>query len=267
VPDELAVWLYCVARAGDPLPDRLPGVHAAHAVERIERDGLSALVSRVPLDEFGEESLRRNLNDLGWLERVARSHEAVLEHALARATIVPVRLCTIFDDEQGALEMLDERRAALVAALDALAGRSEWSVKLLVDRAALEQAAAADLSDDAAGTAPGSGAAYMLRRRHERESRELAERLARGLAEDVHARLRDRASDAVLSAPQNRELSGHEGDMILNGAYLVDAAEVESLRELVAALQDRHRALGARLELSGPFPPYNFVERAQAAPA
>ena len=55
--------------------------------------------------------------------------------------------------------------------------------------------------------------------------------------------------------------------MLLNGAYLVETADVERLRERVAELQDRHRALGARLELSGPFPPYNFVQRPQAAPA
>ena len=268
MPAELAVWLYCVARAGDPLPDGLPGVDATHPVERIERDGLAALVSRVPLDEFGEEALKRNLNDLGWLERVARGHEAVLERALERATIVPVRLCTIFGDERGALELLEERRAALTAALDALAGRSEWSVKLLVDPVSLAAAAESEQAEDAGGAAAaGSGAEYMLRRRRERELRELADRLARGLAEDVHARVRERAADAVLNAPQNRELSGHAGDMLLNGAYLVDEAEVEPLRALVAELQHRHAALGARVELSGPFPPYNFVERPQPAPA
>jgi hypothetical protein len=265
VADELAVWLYCVTRDGDPLPDNLAGVHPEHAVERVERGGLAALVSRVPLSEFGEEALRRNLNDLPWLERVARSHEAVLERALEHATIVPVRLCTIFDDEQAAARMLDEQRSELEAALDALAGRREWSVKLLVDRAALEAAAGGeDPGDD---TAPGSGAEYMLRRREERRTRELAQRLAAELAEDVHSHLRERASDAVVNAAQNRDLSGHEGDMLLNGAYLVEDAEVERLRAAVAELQDRHRALGARLVLSGPFPPYNFVPRAEAAPA
>jgi hypothetical protein len=227
-----------------------------------------ALVSRVPLSEFGAEPLRRNLNDLPWLERVARSHEAVLERALEQATIVPVRLCTIFDDEQGAERMLEQQRAQLGAALEALAGRSEWSVKLLVDRAALEAAARGEEADaEADAAAPGSGAAYMLRRREERQLRELADRIAGELAEDVHSGLRDCASDAVLNAPQNRELSGHEGEMLLNGAYLVEAANVERLREAVAELQDRHRDLGARLVLSGPFPPYNFVPRPEPAPA
>ena len=264
--DELAVWLYCVARRDEELPEPLPGVDRHHAVERIEHDGLAALVSRVPLDEFGAEPLRRNLNDLRWLEHVARAHEAVLERALERATVVPVRLCTIFDGEAGALRLLEDEREAFEEALATLAGRSEWSVKLLVDRAALV-AAAGGGAEDAPDAGTGGGAAYLARRRQEREVRELAGRMARELAEEVHARLRDAATDAVVNPPQNRALSGHQGDMLLNGAYLVDAAGVDRLRELVAELEDRHRDLGARLELTGPLPPYNFVQRPRAAPA
>jgi gas vesicle protein GvpL/GvpF len=264
-----ALWTYCIARAGDSLPDALSGVHGEAPVQRVEHGELAALVSRVPLAEFGEEPLRRNLNDFDWLERVARRHEAVLDGALERGTIVPLRLCTIFEDEKAVARMLEEQRAALAAALDALAGRQEWGLKLLVDRSALEAAARAHSSEadalEAELEARSGGGAYMLQRRLARHLREVADRLADELAEDVHARLQDWASDAVLNAPQNRDLSGHEGDMLLNAAYLVETAKVERLRELVAELQGRHRELGARLELTGPWPPYNFVPRTESA--
>jgi hypothetical protein len=55
--------------------------------------------------------------------------------------------------------------------------------------------------------------------------------------------------------------------MILNGAYLVETKRTEGLRRLLSELEDRHRALGARLELTGPWPPYNFVSREAGAPA
>jgi hypothetical protein len=250
-----ALWAYCASRAGDPLPEGLEGVHPTGEVERIEHGGLAALVSRVPLAEFGEEPLRRNLNDLAWLERVARAHEGVLERALGQATIVPLRLCTIFADADAVRRMLDDERPALTAALDALAGRQEWAVKLLLDRAAPEDE----------GPAPESGREYLMRRRAEREGREAADRRAAGLAEEVHERLRACASDAVRSRPQNRDLSGHRGDMVLNGAYLVEAGAVDRLRALVAELQERHAADGAVLELTGPFPPYNFAHAARDA--
>lgn len=264
MPSELALWAYCVARAGADLPGGLPGVDGRHPVERLEHDDLSALVSRVPLAEFGEEPLHRNLNDFAWLERVARGHQAILERALAQATIVPLRLCTIFEDEDGAHRMLAEQRPDFGAALEALAGHEEWAVKLLVDPATLDAAAraragAADLP------AEGSGAAYMLRRRHDREVRELADQLAAELAADVHEQLKGRATDAVRGRPQDPKLSGLEGTMLLNGAYLVEAGKAGRLRELAAELQERHRELGARLEVSGPLPPYNFAGRGAAA--
>src|SRR5919197_1737576 len=119
------LWVYCVLQAGDPSPSEL---------ERVEAAGLAALVGRVRRAEFGEEPLRRNLNDLAWLERVARSHEAVLDRALATATIVPLRLCTLYEKEQGVREMLEREHDSLTAALEALAGRQEWGVKVIVDR-------------------------------------------------------------------------------------------------------------------------------------
>ena len=263
--DERAVWLYCVAAAGAPLPEGLPGVHAPDPVRRTEHAGLAALVSEVPLSEYGEEPLRRNLNDLAWLERVARSHAVVLETALEGTTIVPVRLCTIFDDDEGARRMLADEHAALAGALDTLAGRTEWSVKVVVDRAALRQAAGGSDPGAADASAVGSGTAYLLRRRQERELRELADGIARDVADDVHANVGALAQAAVRNAPQNRELSHHEGDMLLNGSYLVETADLERLRALVAELQDRHGTTGARVELTGPFPPYNFVAQPAGA--
>jgi hypothetical protein len=258
------VWAYCVTRASDP--PAIAGVHGA-PLEQLEEDGLAVLVSRVPLSEFSEDALRRNLNDLGWLERVARDHENVLEHALEGGTIVPLRICTIFADEDGAARMLAEQRSSFETALDVLNGRQEWGVKLIVDRTALEAAARerAPEAFDEELEGRSAGGAYMLRRRQERQLREAADRLAGGLAEDVHARLQDWATDAVVNRPQNPELSGHEGEMLLNAAYLVEAGKVERLHELVEELRERHSELGARLELTGPWPPYNFVPRTESA--
>jgi hypothetical protein len=265
------LWVYCVAGAEADLPTATTPVHPAGVLERVVDDGLAALVSSVPMSEFGTEALARNLNELEWLERVARAHETVLEEALATATIVPLRLCTIYRDAEGVRRMLRDERAELERALAQLDGREEWGVKLLVDRAALQAAARerSSAADELERQLDGSreGEAYMLRRKLERELRQAADRLGEELAEDVHARLQDWADAAVLNAPQNRELSGHEGEMLLNGSYLVASAKVASLRKLVHELGERHQALGIRIELTGPWPPYNFVAGAVPAPA
>jgi hypothetical protein len=249
------VWAYCVMPEGSGAPAPASGV-AGGTVEQVPAAGLVALAGRVPSREFGAEPLRENLNDLAWLERVAREHEAVLEQALAAGPMVPLRLCTIFEGDDGLQRMLEREHDALERALMHLEGRQEWGVKLLVDPERLTERA----SPDAQPVSGGGGAAYLERRRQERATREAVHALAAGIADEVHSRLRSGAVDAVTRPAQNRELSGHAGEMLLNAAYLVDASGVEELRSCVAELEERHSSLGAHLELTGPWPPYNFAE-------
>jgi hypothetical protein len=171
-------------------------------------------------------------------------------------------MCTLFEDPAGVREMLDRQRDSLSAALDALEGRLEWAVKVLVDRDRLVQAARPQSSEAPAAESSGEGSAYLQRRRTERSAREAVSRLAADTAQQVHARLQDWAIDARTRPPQNRELSGHEGEMVLNAAYLVERARTDELREIVAELEKHHGDLGARIELTGPWPPYNFVPAA-----
>jgi hypothetical protein len=47
----------------------------------------------------------------------------------------------------------------------------------------------------------------------------------------------------------------------------VEADRTAELERLLRELEERHGDLGARLELTGPWPPYNFVARPTGAPA
>jgi len=252
VSDEL-LWAYGVVAAGAAPPADLVGV-AGGVVAPVATAGLQALVSSVPQAQFAAEPLRGHLNDLPWLERVAREHEAVLERLLAEATVVPLRLCTIFEDTGGVELMLEREHDALAEALGRLEGRQEWGVKVLLDRD--RPAPAGEAAHDEGGLA------YLARRRSQLAAREEARGLAGQLADQVDGALRVVAIDAVRLPAQNRELSRHEGDMVLNAAYLIgDPAE---LGACVDALQERYAAQGARIDLTGPWPPYNFVTSAAA---
>jgi hypothetical protein len=142
-------------------------------------------------------------------------------------------------------------------------------VKLFVDGDKLE-AEARTTSDEVARLSKelerqSEGGAYMLQRRLERHLREVTSSLASGAAADMQQGLEMLDVDVVMRAPQNRELSQHEGEMLTNAACLVDAAGLERLRQLAAQTEARHASLGARVELSGPWPPYNFVPGDAAA--
>jgi Gas vesicle synthesis protein GvpL/GvpF len=253
VSDEL-LWAYGVVAAGAIVPADMAGV-AGGMVAPVAAGGLAALTSAVPRADFDVEPLRKHLNELSWLGRVAREHEAVLEHALGSTTVVPLRLCTIFEDVVGVERMIERERDALMDALGRLEGRQEWGVKLLLDR---DRLASATDDDQAEG-----GLAYLARRRSQLAAREEARGLAAQLVDQVDGALRVVAVDAVRLPAQNRELSHHEGEMVLNAAYLV--GDPDELRACVDLLQKRYAAQGARIDLTGPWPPYNFVTSGAAA--
>ncbi|MGQ5259352.1 GvpL/GvpF family gas vesicle protein [Micromonospora sp. ZYX-F-536] len=250
-------WLHGVVRDADPAAlAAIPGMDGA-PVRTVSAAGLVAVVSSAPLDEYGEQPLRRNLEDLAWLERAARAHHAVVEALTRRGPVVPARLATVHSDDSRVAESLAARRAELVATLDRLTGRGEWGVKgYLVPGAAAASAAAAG--------GGGVGTAYLRRRRAQLTAREEGQQAASAAAEAVHAALCELAVAGRRHAPQDRRLSGVATPMVLNGAYLLDLAALPAFTDLVRVLGDRHPEI--RLELTGPWPAYSFVaERPEPA--
>jgi hypothetical protein len=245
--DESALWLHAVVTAEQPLPD-VAGI-GGQPVRAIRSGALTAVVSKVPMDEYGEEALRRHLEDLDWLERTARAHHLVID-ALSRAgPVVPARLATVYRDESRVAAVLAERGDDFTAALDRVTGRTEWGVKGYV-------APATAAAPEESSRSGGAGAAYLRRRRAQLMAREESQQAASRDAALVHAELSSKAVAARRQPPQDRKLSGVDSVMVLNGAYLVDTSRTDEFADLVAALSRRHSAI--RLQLTGPWPPYSF---------
>jgi hypothetical protein len=259
--ETLGYYVYGVLGADAVVPPGLPGVEPSYPATTLVVGDLAALVSRVPLAEFNEERLREHLGDIAWVETMARRHEEVLDAALAAATVIPMRMCSIYRDASGIQAMLDREAEPMHTALRLLDARSEWGVKLF--GLPLPEPPAADTVD----TPSGRGAAYLEQRRQAHRRRESAAARLSTVAEEIHARLAALAARALVIPPQRPEVSGHEGEMVLNGAYLVDNASLTTFHETIEALQAEFRAEGVELVATGPWPPYNFVPDAIGVPA
>jgi hypothetical protein len=254
-------WVYCIVPRERELPHDLVGL-AGETPVAVAAGDLAAVASPVPLDTYGEEPLREHLNDLDWLERMVRTHETVLERMLAGGEVVPVRVCTIYSTREQVEAMLEERAAGFRETLSRVAHRSEWGVKAVVDRAKLETHTVEEQGLGADIDGMQQGAAYIARKRLAARVRDESERIVSTAVREAHSRLADHAADAVVLPAQNRELSGYVGEMVLNGAYLVTEEDRDVFAALVHDLDVRYDALGFKLELTGPWPPYNFVGRA-----
>jgi hypothetical protein len=255
---ESGVYVYGVSRdlPGEAM-ERVGGVAGA-PVQVIEQGGLTAVVSPVSLAEFGEEALRRNLEDLEWLESTARAHHAVVDAAAASAATVPLGLATVYRSEDRVRKALRERSEEFTRALGRITGRTEWGVKAYADLRQATPSGAA--TEEAPAARPGTS--YLQRRRAEQHTEEEARREVLAIAERIDTELRDLAATGRLHRPQDPQLSGERGWMILNAAYLVDDARADDFRAAVARLADLRPEI--RLQLTGPWAPYSFATEEEA---
>jgi Gas vesicle synthesis protein GvpL/GvpF len=252
MPDDDGSYVYAVVDASPAAA--LTGLHGigGRPVRLVEAAGLAAVVSTVPLTEFGSEPLQRHLEDLRWLETTAREHHAVVQAMTARGPVAPLRLATVYLGDERVRELLEQRREELVAALDRVRGRAEWGVKVFAGRLDEEQPTDGGPPTDRPGTA------YLLRRRGARERAAQRRAALVERAEAVHAAFEELALASHRYRPQDPALTGSSDEMLLNAAYLVDPDAESALAELARA-QSRD---GVRVELTGPWAPYSFSELA-----
>ena len=231
----------------------MPGVDPAYDVGCFTHGDVHAIVSRVSLDQFDEQPLREHLADMSWVERIARHHQSVLDAVLGQATPIPMRLCTLYKDEDGLREMLDREQDGLSAALRELRGKLEWGVQVFAPGASAGQSRAAGEPRVASGTA------YLQNKLAARTADEEKDADLERLCDQLHAELCASAEACRLGVPQRPEVSGHAEAMILNAFYLVRNEQRPSFRTRVEELGHELAEQGIDLQLTGPWAPYNFV--------
>jgi hypothetical protein len=249
---EPGTYLFAVARGLST--DGLGGHEGLRAapLRVVEHGRLQAVVCSVDLEEFGEAALTQHLEDLAWVEEVARRHNEVVWLVAQHATAAPARLVTIFAGDDSVRRMLAEREADLGPSLDAIEGCQEWSVKLYGVAAPAQEAAPTPV-----GAGAGSGAAYLQRKKAAAQQRRAASETSAQLAEAVYRSLGETAVAARRLAPQDPRLTGRREPMVLNAAFLVPAERGQEFHDAVRGLDDGGGAVTA--EVAGPWPAYSFA--------
>ncbi|GAA2694663.1 GvpL/GvpF family gas vesicle protein [Streptomyces lunalinharesii] len=255
-------YVYGVARDRDGCLDEVvtdvPGVAraAVHLVRAERRTDVVAAASAVPAADFSEAALRTHLEDLAWLESVARAHHRVIEALAARTTVMPLRLATVYLDDDRVRAMLDARLTAFDRRLADLDGLVEWGVKIYVD---VTEAADAPSEPPAS-----SGREYLRRRRAAQHAHEDVYRAVEDVAARVHSAARGHAVERAQHRAQQGQLLTGPGENVVNDAYLVPADHAEEFRSEV---EGSARGLsGIRIDVTGPWAPYSFAAPPESEP-
>ncbi|MGY1503371.1 GvpL/GvpF family gas vesicle protein [Streptomyces sp. QTS52] len=257
-----AVYAYAVLlrnEAAERAARELRGVDGLPV--RILRGGdTAAVVSDVPADAFTEEAIARRLDDIADLERLARDHHQVIAALAGRTAVLPLRLATVYLDDDSLLRRLHADAGHFRTTLNQLEGHDEWGVKIY----ARPPATAPSPADR-----PRSGRDYLRVRRTSRDGHALALQAAADLGALVDRTLAEArlATDVRHHRPQSGALSAKPGENVVNAAYLVPRQHTRSFQDRVELLAAG--TAGVQLEITGPWAPYSFASPPpeQAEPA
>jgi hypothetical protein len=251
-------YVYClVASPRRPSLARVPAGLAGLGRVRLLEAGSARrtkywlVAADAPLARFGEDAINRRLQDLDWVSRAAVAHEAVVEAFVKAPAVLPMKLFTIFLNDARAIEHVAGDRRRIDAVLKRVAGRDEWGVRVMVDRAK----AARRSGTNGAGAATGS--AYLQRKKAQRDQAAEASGRGRETAAALFERFAKAASSATRRAPADIPATA---PLLLDAAYLVPRTRAASFRALVTRESRRLDAEGYQVTLTGPWPAYSFLE-------
>ena len=263
------IYVYCLVRAPRRpslrnVPDGMPDSSELRALDA--GNGLWAVVANVPAGDYDESALARGLQDLDWVGHRAMAHESVVEHFLGASAVLPMQLFTLFTSDERALAHVARDRARIDRILGRIERQVEWGVRLSFDANAVRAAADAPASRARSRhAAEVDGTSYLARKRDllDVSRARLAE--ARGAADRLYRALSREASEARRRTATEQAVPGSR--VILDAAFLVPRDRGTSFK---AALRQHTRKLqdaGVVASLTGPWPPYNFIDRPARARA
>jgi hypothetical protein len=212
------------------------------------------VVADAPLARYSEAAINRRLSDLDWVSRAALAHESVVESFIDAPAVLPMKLFTIFTSDARALAHLEREHGRIGSLLDRVAGHQEWGVRVVLD--AVTPHAHERLRSRARSAQ--SGVAYLSLKKAQRDrASELVQR-ARATVEELYDRLTSRAAASKRRAASELPVKG--GPLLLDAAFLVPRSRSVRFRAVVARESKALASHGYLVTMSGPWPPYTFVQ-------
>jgi hypothetical protein len=228
----MAYILYCITAPQQNLAVLSKGI-GGQAVSLIVEGPLAAAASLLPKRE-----LTPTADDL-------LACEGVVEALYRIQAVVPVRFGCIFDDETEVRHFLHERREEFHALLSQLKGMVEMGVRIMPRQENDNNSHRLLSGRSAAGTD------YLaVRRDHyaavERETRNLEE-----IGQQICASL------SRLLVQSREEPRTSAGGGIFSLYFLIQRSSIDAFHREISQIRP---TLARKILVSGPWPPYNFVE-------
>lgn len=258
--DGEGIYLFCFARPPVPPVLNVRGPDVRYAVSQWTFQDITAVFSKVSLEDFCGSEAESRMKDPAWIGPRACRHEDVVEQVMRSSPVFPARFGTVFSSIDSLDNLLYLHKEIILQFLDHVVDKQEWSLKSLMDSAkAKEKLYAQRIAADAEHLASLSpGARYFQEKRIQSDIGGELNRRYQKKIEQVAESLDQYAADFCTRKLLSRAAAGTDMDMIANWAYLVPINILKKFRAQVDRANEIHGPDGLVFRLSGPWPPYSF---------
>lgn len=170
----------------------------------------------------------------------ALNHNALLLAYCSQTTVLPIALGAVFSSNAAIETEVGMKTADHLAALNALKGIKEFTLRLSVTTA-----------PPPATTTPETGRDFLKARRLVRDKRQDLQHAQQRMARRTLYRLQDIALQIQPAAAPRPE-------RLLDCVALINEIDVPALHGISRDLLSDQTALGLKLGITGPWPPYSF---------
>ena len=178
-------------------------------------------------------------------QQASKDHARVISDCFKLSTVLPFRFATTFADDDGLRRSVRSNQRHFLANVERLRGKAEMHLKVLVDDTCPGNSA----RDMTVGQQYLTSLRESASRQRERQSR------ARALSVQMHRMFLPLAEEVTCKRMES-------GKMLLDIAHLIDNRTVERYQNKYSSATLELKE--CRMQLSGPWPPYHFVQRHSA---
>ncbi len=180
-------------------------------------------------------------------QQAQRDHARVIADCFRHATVLPFRFGTHFEDDDALRRSVRSNHRHFIHNVERLRGKAEMHLKVLID----------DTCPEGRKVLEGAvGNEYLASLRESASAQRERQSKARALSLQMHRMFLPIAEEITCKR-------AGEGKMLLDIAHLIDNKSVERYQNKYSSAMESLK--NCHMQLSGPWPPYHFVQRHQPA--
>lgn len=258
-------YIYAIInKVGDITHKKFVPIEFGEGVSVVPVRDIEVVISRID-EKISEEWIHKKLtSDAQWTEDNVKRHHGVVD-ALLHTAVIPFTFGTMFKTESGLKRRIEKHYSTFKELLEYVYDKQEWGVKVYIDilqyiRAIKKQDTVILEYEKKKKSVPDGMQWYLERKIDERVRDILGENIEQML-EVVKQWLNSKAVQVVYNKPSSQAMTKKSYEMFINAACFIKKSSAIFFKKQLCTFFSPLYKKGIISEITGPWPPYNFVRQ------